>query len=288
MRIDVLAPAKINLTLHVTGQRADGYHLLDSLVAFAPVGDHVSVSAQDDLSLAVTGPEASGVPTDMANLVMKTAALFAPLHAGIELTKNLPAASGIGGGSADAAATFRAMRILHEGKAEEAERGLLDLGADIPMCVSSRPARVSGIGERIVPCDMPSLPAVLVNPRVEVSTPEIFKALQKRDNPPMPEALPTFQDASGFVEWLMTMRNDLQSPAIAIAPKIADVLGALDEFGDCTLARMSGSGATCFGIFPTEQSAKAAQRTLSEAQPDWWVKDCVLGDQQVAAQPVVS
>ncbi|SDE61794.1 4-diphosphocytidyl-2-C-methyl-D-erythritol kinase [Salipiger thiooxidans] len=293
----VFAPAKINLTLHVTGRRSDGYHLLDSLVSFAPVGDWLTVAPGDGLTLEVSGPEAAGVPDDMSNLALRAAALLAG-HEGAALTleKNLPAASGIGGGSADAAAALRGIATLSgeipQGFLElpdllmhrHAER-ILGLGADVPMCVLSHPLRARGIGERLGLVTLPDIAAVLVNPRLPVPTPAVFKALETRDNPPMPDTLPEFPDAASLIGFLARMRNDLEAPALKVEPGIRAVLDALAGQGGCGLARMSGSGATCFGLFLSEDDARAAAQALTEAHPGWWVASGVLGDCSELALP---
>lgn len=281
--IEVFAPAKVNLALHVTGRRADGFHTLDSLVAFAPVGDVLRLAPSEGLSLRVSGPEAAGVPEGPGNLVLRAAALLGPgPGAAITLEKHLPAASGIGGGSSDAAAALRGLAALRGGvpMPEKLER----LGADVPMCMVPRPARTEGIGERLSPVPLPPLPAVLVNPRVEVSTPAVFKALTVRDNPPLPD-VPTFADARACITWLAEQRNDLQAPALRLAPEIARVLERLSTTAGCLSARMSGSGATCFGLYATEVEAKAAHEALAAAHPAWWVASGALGDQSAAAAP---
>ncbi len=267
--LKAFAPAKVNLTLHVTGQRADGYHLLDSLVAFADVGDRVTVMPADSLSLEVTGPMADGVPTDGSNLVMKAADLFGvPVR--MVLSKHLPAAAGIGGGSSDAAATVLAIADLLE------EKRLPDvsvLGADVRVCLLRQAARMSGIGEVVEPvAGLPVLHAVLVNPGVDVPTPTVFKALEQKKNAPMPKRLPRWKDAASLTDWLATQRNDLEAPAIAQAPVIAEVLEALDGCEGATLSRMSGSGATCFGLFPTTEKAAQAAEQLAQTHPGWWVQ----------------
>lgn len=299
MTVKVHAPAKINLSLHVTGQRADGYHLLDSLVAFAPVADRLIIQDGNTLSLTVEGPEAAGVPADMNNLVLRAAELLAKGRgAAITLEKNLPAASGIGGGSADAAAAIRGL-IAHwqlghlaEGTSDELEavaKAVLELGADIPMCLMSQPARVSGIGEEIVPVSpLGPIPVLLINPRVSVSTPAVFRALPRKDNPPMPAELPQFAGVQDFTAWLADQRNDLQAPAIGIAPAIADVLQALEASEGCMLARMSGSGATCFGIYPSREAIVEAGQRLTADHPGWWLAGGYLGDQSKLAMPEVS
>jgi 4-diphosphocytidyl-2-C-methyl-D-erythritol kinase len=297
--VDVFAPAKVNLTLHVTGQRDDGYHLLDSLVTFASVGDRINIVPGNALSLTVEGPEASGVPADMDNLALRAAALIQDEGAALVLEKNLPAASGIGGGSADAAAAWRGMLCLNDDAYNEFAQAtdavfkthmgpLTELGADVPMCIACKPMRVRGIGTELDLVSLPTLYAVLVNPRVPVSTPSVFKALQSKSNPPMPDALPEFPDAQALIDWLKSMRNDLEAPALSVAPQIADVLAVLTDQEGCGLARMSGSGATCFGLFTDEGRAKAAAEQIYHAKPEWWVAGCVLGDQFNAALPKIS
>lgn len=299
--VKVFAPAKINLTLHITGQRDDGYHLLDSLVTFATVGDELYLTEAGVFSLTVEGPEAAGVPADMDNLALKAAQYAgAGREAAITLTKNLPTSSGIGGGSADAAAAWRGMLVLGDDDGdtqadtqflmpditfETQARALAKLGADVPMCIASQPLRAQGIGDKLSLHALPALYAVLVNPRVPVSTPQVFKALTSKTNPPMPEVLPDFDTAATLIDWLKTQRNDLEAPAIQIAPQIGEVLHRLASLRNLGLARMSGSGATCFALFETEDDAKAAARELYHQHPDWWVAGCVLQDMFLQALP---
>jgi len=259
MTSSVAAPAKVNLTLHITGQRADGYHLLDSLVTFVDVADVLTFHAGSALSITTSGPFAEGVPLDHRNLVWQ-AAEIAGWTGHIHLEKNLPHGAGIGGGSSDAAAVLRMF-----GGADRA----LELGADVPVCLGTTPQRMRGIGERcsFLP-EIPALEVVLVNPRVHVPTPAIFKALVQKDNPPMPEEIPPFLTGSDLIAWLATQRNDLQAAAIAAAPVIRDVL---DSLGAAELARMSGSGATCFGLFTDASQAAQMAAQIQTAHPDWWV-----------------
>lgn len=293
--VDVFAPAKVNLTLHITGKRADGYHLIDSLVAFGPAGDFLKVEKGDGVSLSVDGPEADGVPTDESNLALRAFAAL-PLHkrGNINLTKHVPAASGIGGGSADAAAAVRAALAMEDPTAstfaafgpdvllETKFRPLLDLGADIPMCLLPRPLRARGIGEKVSFVDLPPLTALLVNPRVPVPTKDVFAALATPNNSPMPEALPGFANAAALIDWLASQRNDLEAPAMKIAPAIGKVLGILREAPGCGLARMSGSGATCFGLFLSEEAAMAAGNAIQANHPEWWLAGGTMGDYVVA------
>ena len=279
MAVTDFAPAKVNLTLHVTGQRADGYHLLDSLVAFAGVGDSVTVAAAPALSLAITGPMGAMLPVTDDNLVLRAARAMGAT-AQITLHKVLPVSSGIGGGSADAAACLRALARL-TGQALPGPDQVLALGADVPVCLAGTPARMTGIGEALGP--VPPLPAawlVLVNPGVAVSTPAIFRALARRDNAPMPASLPRLKTAADLAAFVAMQRNDLESPAIALQPVIAQVKTALTAQPGCMLARMSGSGATCFGLFADPLSANAAARALQAAQPGWWVADAPMGYSQ--------
>ncbi len=266
------APAKINLTLHVTGQRPDGYHLLDSLVVFADIGDEISAETSAELSLSVTGPMARGVPEDGRNLMIKAARLFdTDMGAALSLVKNLPPASGIGGGSSDAAATLRVLSVLWGCDLPLKER-VLTLGADLPVCLSPAPQRMSGIGDVLAPVSgVPDCPILLVNPRVEVPTPAVFKAMRRRDNPPMPENFPSWADAQEFAEWIKTQRNDMQAAAIQNAPVIADVLTALNTLPGVMVSRMSGSGATCFALFDSPEARDAATGRLAVAHPAWWV-----------------
>ncbi|HBZ44832.1 MAG TPA: 4-(cytidine 5'-diphospho)-2-C-methyl-D-erythritol kinase [Maritimibacter sp.] len=265
----VFAPAKVNLTLHVTGQRDDGYHLLDSLVVFADVGDRVAVMEADETSLEVTGPMAEGVPTDATNLVWRAAALFdRPVK--ITLSKHLPAAAGIGGGSSDAAATLLAMAELTGQK--QLPAGSVELGADVRVCLMRQATRMRGIGELVDPVtNLPPLHAVMANPRVEVPTPAVFKALPNKVNPPMSAKLPKWQGTKQLIDWIVAQRNDLEAPAMGAEPVIADVLSALAALPGARTARMSGSGATCFALFETRGEAEEAALHLAKAQPDWWV-----------------
>jgi 4-diphosphocytidyl-2-C-methyl-D-erythritol kinase len=255
------APAKLNLALHVTGRRADGYHLLDSLVCFAAVGDVVQL-APGPLSLQIGGPFAAGLSADDDNLCLRAARLSGGEGA-LHLVKNLPVASGIGGGSADAAAVLRAFARKGHPLPSATER----LGADVPVCLASVPARMQGTGEVVTPLPpLPPLHLVLVNPGIAVATPQVFARLARRENPPLPP-IPGFGSADALVNWLANTRNDLQEAAIAGVPVIAELLDALTWHG-ARLARMSGSGATCFGIFDSPAAAQAAAAALG--RNGWW------------------
>lgn len=264
MTTDVFAPAKVNLTLHVTGQREDGYHLLDSLVVFVDVGDRLQITEADEMTLQVTGRYREGVPTDNSNLVWRAAEMCG-LVADIALEKELPNAAGIGGGSADAAAIIRAAQQL----GYSLKNDIASLGADVPVCVSGSPQRMQGIGEKLTLIKgLPDLWMVLVNPRVDTPTPAIFSALKSKLNAGMHKDLPLWSDFGEFCTWLRHQRNDLQDPAIEVQPIINDVLDALT---DAELVRMSGSGATCFGLYATAQASANAAKHIQGAHPDWWV-----------------
>ncbi|MFN0113954.1 MAG: 4-(cytidine 5'-diphospho)-2-C-methyl-D-erythritol kinase [Paracoccaceae bacterium] len=270
------APAKVNLSLHVTGRCADGYHLLDSLVVFADVGDTVRAEPADRLSLSVEGPMAGGLAAGEDNLVLRAARLLGGGRgARLTLVKRLPVAAGIGGGSADAAAAIRALARLW-GVAVPGAGALAALGADVPVCMGARAQRMRGIGEvlALVP-GLPPLEAVLVNPGVAVPTAAVFRGLAAPGNPPMPGALPGFPDPASLIAFLAGCRNDLESPALA--PAIGAALGRLRLSPGCALARMSGSGATCFGLFAGREAAAAAARAIAAERPGWWVTPARLG-----------
>ena len=262
--MEVFAPAKVNLALHVVGRRADGRHELDSLVAFAQdLGDRLTLATGD--GLAVTGPFAAGVPTDDRNLVRCALAAAGALRS-VVLEKNLPHQAGIGGGSSDAAAALRAVG------ASVALEDLMAIGADLPVCLMARAARMRGVGEQVEPIALPRLPAVLVNPGTAVPTGAVFKALVHRDNSPLP-AMPSFPDVAAAIRWLRDRRNDLEPVARHLVPEISSVLDAVTGTG-AGFARMSGSGATCFGLYESDDVARVAARKL--ARPGWWAAACTL------------
>jgi 4-diphosphocytidyl-2-C-methyl-D-erythritol kinase len=272
------ARAKVNLYLHVIGRRDDGYHLLDSLVVFPEIGDVVRATAAPRLSLVVDGPSAAGVPADTRNSLIRAAnALAAEAHlpAGAELRlwKQLPVASGIGGGSADAAAGLRVLAELWrvDFPTERLAALAASLGADVPMCLASRPAFVGGIGEVLDP--VPFLPAfalLLVNPGVELATPAVFGArrgsysyIGRFSAPP--------SDPVDLARLLAERGNDLTDAAISLCPAVADVLAALAELEDSLVVRMSGSGATCFALFTDVSTAERGARLMRRRYPAWWV-----------------
>ncbi len=268
------APAKVNLFLHVTGRRADGYHLLDSLAVFAGAADALEVRAAAGLSLALRGPEAGALAAEPDNLVLRAARALAQAagiapQAALVLEKALPVASGIGGGSADAAAALRALDALWGlGWGEARLAGVAaPLGADIPACVASRACRMGGVGDVLGPA--PRLPAfglLLANPRMALPTPAVFKARRGGFSPAatLPAA---WNDARAMARDLALLGNDLEPAATALCPPIQDVLAALRELPGCLLARMSGSGATCFAVFA---EPGAAHRHAAALPATWW------------------
>ncbi len=268
--------AKVNLYLNVVGRRDDGYHLLDSLVVFPDIGDVLSAEHDPEISLSITGPSGAGLTAGADNLVMRAAhslaaACHVPTGAKIVLEKNLPVASGIGGGSADAAAALRLLcRLWSVSPDPAALAGLAaGLGADVPVCLPSATARMQGIGEILAAA--PALPAcgmVLVNPGVAVSTPDVFRARRGAFSmvPTTPQSWP---NAEVMAADLKRYGNDLEPPALSLCPEIGDALTALRLEAGCLLAQMSGSGATCFGIFSDSSSAIAAAERLKRLS--WWV-----------------
>lgn len=288
--IEEFAPAKVNLALHVTGRRDDGYHLLDSLVVFVDAGDRLSFTPADVDRFTISGRFAKGLPDDAApgadNLVIRArdalrgwagrAGLSTP-PAHIHLEKNLPVASGIGGGSADAAAALRGLdRLWALGIPRPDLLALgLPIGADVPMCIESRPLVARGIGERMVLIeDFPELFLLLVNPLVGVSTPEVFRRLANRDN----LGLDLPDRGAPLEQWLGTLavaRNDLQATAESIEPKISETLELIRQ-ADPMLARMSGSGGTCFGVYRTRSGLDRALARLEAERPGWYLQAAAI------------
>jgi 4-diphosphocytidyl-2-C-methyl-D-erythritol kinase len=270
--ISSFAPAKVNLYLHVTGKRADGYHLLDSLAVFPNVGDILSYAPADTLSLDVTGEFAEGLAAEPDNLVLRSARLLAERSGGsasgrLLLQKNLPVASGIGGGSADAAAALRLLQSAWRRDVKLQEVALA-LGADVPVCLGRRAARMGGIGEILYPAPkLPGFGMVLVNPGCAVATADVFRARPPTFSPParLPEAWP---EAAAMAAALARLDNDLEATAVALAPAIAGVLESLRALPGALLARMSGSGATCFALLET--AAAAAASAVQLQRPGWW------------------
>ena len=278
MSVAVFAAAKINLYLHVTGRRADSYHLVDSLVAFADIGDRVTGRTAPGLSLQVVGPEAGEIPGGADNLVWRAAQLLAeyagiPAAAALRLEKNLPVASGIGGGSSDAAAVLRALCRLWRLEIEVATIARLGarLGAYIPVCVHGCAAWVGGIGEQIEPASaLPEAGVVLANPRRRLPTATVFKARTGPFSDAAERFSPIPTNAVELAAALAPRRNDLTAAALMLVPEIGNVLAALRQLPGSLLARMSGSGATCFALFADHETAERAHVELAAAEPGWW------------------
>lgn len=275
------APAKLNLALHVTGRRSDGYHALEMLVAFAEICDELeAVPARKD-SLAISGPFAAALGTSEGNLVLRALAAFRSRWPGalpdglaLKLQKNLPVAAGLGGGSADAAAALRLFATIGTGDFPFPDLLTIavSLGADVPMCLYSRPAEVRGLGEIVLPLKhFPAVHAVLVNPLLPVVTADVFRRLEHRDNPGLPALLDPLMRPAQLGLWLGETRNDLEVPAIALVPVIGDLKQSLADLDGCILSRMSGSGATVFGLFGSSAKAHQAAHDLRARWPGFWV-----------------
>lgn len=273
------APAKINLSLRISGRRADGYHDLRSLVVFAGVGDRLTAETATELTLDLGGPYAAALANDPDNLVLRAARLLRERSgvargARLRLEKNLPVASGIGGGSADAAAALRALTRLWDIDPGALGDIAASLGADVPVCLDARPAMMSGIGEKIARlAALPRFHLVLVNPGIALATGEVFRALAAPPlrHAPVAPAAPAFATLDEMIGWLAGEANDLEEPARRLAPQIEAVLAALGASKGCRLARMSGSGATCFGIYADEAAAKAAATAIARKHSSWWI-----------------
>lgn len=275
------APAKVNLALHVTGRRADGYHELESLVVFADVADEIVATPAKKDSLRVTGPFAEAAGSGDGNLVARAVAAFRacwPKRVGtglaIELRKNLPVAAGLGGGSADAAAALRLLANLDSPPLPLAELSevALSLGADVPACLLSRPCEIRGVGEIIHPLQsFPDLHLVLVNPLQPVVTADVFRRLLSRDNPSMPPLQQPLTRPAQLGLWLSETRNDLEPPAIALLPLIGELIARMARIDGCMLSRMSGSGGTVFGLFGSSAQAHQAAHELRAVWPGYWV-----------------
>jgi 4-diphosphocytidyl-2-C-methyl-D-erythritol kinase len=282
------APAKVNLTLRVLGRRNDGYHEIESLVAFAELGDSLRFAPADTLALTVRGPHAAQAGAGPDNLVLKAARALATRIPGIrlgafELQKRLPVAAGLGGGSADAAAALRLLARVNNIAGDDAR--LFDAagstGADVPVCLDLRTRVMRGIGEIVsAPLDLPALPTVLANPGVALATKSVFAGWTSGSARVEPFDIAVAAKVTSreqLLQLLSAQANDLEGAAIALAPAIAEVLGALRELAGCRLARMSGSGATCFGLFSSAAEAIVAAKTLSGKYPNWWVRASALG-----------
>lgn len=279
--------AKVNLSLRVVGRRADGYHDLESVVAFADCADRLTLEPGGELRLATTGPLAAACGETSDNLVFKAAKLLADAVPNLKLgafalDKVLPVAAGIGGGSADAAAALRLLARLNNLSLDDPrlQEVALATGADVPVCLFSRACDMTGVGEQLLPLALPSMPCVMVNPRVPVATKDVFKELGLRNGELLVGATdvleaPAWPEQGGsiadWVDVLETVANDLEAPALRIEPVIGDVLEVLRDSAGVKLARMSGSGATCFAIYGAAAEAHAAGENIRRDHPGWWV-----------------
>lgn len=286
--ITVLAPAKVNLFLHIIGRRSDGYHLLESVFAFADFGDRIMVQSAPDLNFSVTGPFTSvcrraGCDGDN-NIVARAAAMLRQLcgtsaGAKITLEKNLPLSAGLGGGSSDAAAALKVLQVLWQVEPDEDQlvELALKLGADVPACLVGEPSFVAGVGELITPLEIfEDINCVLVNPLTPLSTLGVFQTFADTGRA-FSQPLALTPEVTGDLWTLLNgSHNDLQGPALGMCEEVGEILGALQAVEETLLARMSGSGATCYGLYENQEAAEATARTIATAHPGWWVKACTL------------
>jgi 4-diphosphocytidyl-2-C-methyl-D-erythritol kinase len=280
------AAAKVNLFLHVGDKREDGFHPLQSLAVFTTVGDVLSVAPAGGFSLTMDGPFAPSLQGESDNLVLRAARALAEASevsagAALALTKNLPVASGIGGGSADAAAALRLLTRLWQIEPDAARLSHIaaSLGSDIPVCLAGTPSFMEGRGEIVTPVEsFPAIALLLVNPGVAVATRDIFAALTARSGVGMKLSGGRFRDCADLLRFLEATGNDLEAPARALEPVIGEVLAALAALPGALFARMSGSGATCFAIFPDDESCARAAERLRRDHPGWWIAPTMVAE----------
>ena len=281
--MQLLAPAKINFFLHITGKRNDGYHLLDSLVAFTDFGDEIEIKEANEFSFSINGDFGDALSADDNNLVIRAAKGLAE-HNGrtpnvaIHLTKRLPIGGGVGGGSSDAAAVVRGLCKLWDiaPDSDFMDTLLLSLGADVPVCFNGQTARIQGIGE-VIDTDykIPPVTILLIAPNVSCSTPEIFRSFSGKYRDPI-HVPQRFESTDDFVSFLKLCRNDLQKPAISIVPEIADCIEFLNQSTGCLFSQMSGSGSCSFGLFSDEAAAIKAEEQISINHPNWWARRGII------------
>ena len=268
-----LAPAKLNLFLHLLGKRADGYHDLQSLFSFVTIGDRLELHAAENMSLSVTGHFAAALPAGEDNLVMRVLDKASQQHhqaVAVRLEKNLPVASGIGGGSSDAATALRLYYNLLGIEQPQPPEWLTEFGADLPACYLASSCWVEGIGERVQAMALPAMPVLLVNPGLGLPTGQVFDGGVTFS---APVARPSAKGKDEWLAFLARQRNDLQLAALRLAPVIGQVLQALEDQPGCRLSRMSGSGATCFALFDTPDQASGAKKAIAQRNPAWWVEN---------------
>ena len=273
--LEETASAKINLCLHVVGQKSNGFHLLDSIVGFTDFGDHLSFEKSDRLKLSVQGAFSNQIPLDETNLVLKAAELLRKINniecgAHITLTKNLPPSSGLGGGSSDAAAAIRGLSRLWQVDPPELAY-LMQIGSDLPVCINQKTQHMKGFGEILKEIEtFPTLPILLVNPLKKVSTQTVFRMLKNKQNSPLLGYEKLIRTKKDWINWLLLQRNDLTIPAISIEPAISEVLQTISTQTSVEKFSMSGSGATCFGIFKNKKDCDLALEKLRQERPEWW------------------
>ena len=269
------ASAKVNLCLQIVGQKSNGFHLLDSIVGFTEFGDHLSFKKSDELELTAKGAFSDQIPVDKSNLILKAAELLRTINnikagAHITLTKNLPPSAGLGGGSSDAAATIRGLSRLWDTDLPEID-DLMTLGSDLPVCIKQKTQHMKGFGEVLEEINaFPNLPILLVNPLKKVSTQTVFRMLKNKKNPPLSKYEKLFQAKKDWINWLLLQRNDLMEPAVKVEPVISEVLRLISKQISVEKVSMSGSGATCFGIFENKHDCDLAMQRVRLERPDWW------------------
>ena len=279
--LKIIAPAKVNLFLHVTGKRKDGYHLLQSLVTFANYGDNLTITPAEHFSITIDNPftaldEENNLVTRAANTLAQT--LQKDLDCNIHLTKKIPIGAGLGGGSADAATTIKGLlQYWNESiSGSQLDEILVSLGADVPICYQNQSAIIQGIGEEIIPLpSLPDLPTLLVYPNKFCPTIDIFKTYEKDFSSPIP--IPEkFTVKEDLYDFLKQQTNDLTQAACHQIPTIKDVLTLINKQQGCALSRMSGSGSSCFGLFDNVENSQAAALSIQKENPDWWVQPVIL------------
>ena len=269
------ASAKVNLCLQIVGQKSNGFHLLDSIVGFTEFGDHLSFKKSDKLELTVKGAFSDQIPVDRSNLILNAAELVRKLNniktgAHITLTKNLPPSAGLGGGSSDAAATIRGLSRMWGTDLPEIH-DLMKIGSDLPVCINQKTQHMKGFGEVLnVVNTFPNLPILLVNPLKKVSTQTVFRKLENKKNSPLSKYEKLFRTKKDWINWLLLQRNDLMEPAVSIEPIISEVLQLISNQISVKKVSMSGSGATCFGVFENKHDCDLAMKKVRQERPDWW------------------
>ena len=269
------ASAKVNLCLQIVGQKSNGFHLLDSIVGFTEFGDHLSFKKSDELELTINGAFSDQIPADKSNLILKAAELLRTLNnikngAHITLTKNLPPSAGLGGGSSDAAAAIRGLSRLWGTDLPEID-DLMKIGSDLPVCINQKTQHMKGFGEVLnVVNAFPNLPILLVNPLKKVSTQTVFRKLENKKNSPLSKYENLFQTKKDWINWLLLQRNDLIEPAVSVEPVISEVLQFISNQISVEKVSMSGSGATCFGVFENNHDCDLAMKKIRRERPEWW------------------